>query len=364
MLKSINFVLRNSSKVVLNNNYNNLVVKSSSSSFLRNNGGLLSNIKLYTTATAEIKVPINLIQELRKKTQAPMTDCKKALQASENNMDKAIEWLLVKGKSTADKLKSRVSAEGVISVLVDKNKGVLLELNSETDFVSKGEGFRDLAKNITKSALNSGILNKGVMGELSIEKLNQLVVPVEENNEKIDVSVSDALVRSIAKLRENIVLRRAISIESENPNAVVAGYAHSEERLVGRLGTLVEVEYDGTCNDRAALIDFANKLAVHITAVSPKVVSAQDIPSELLEECKKNEKSPESLYDDLVLLEQPYLYSQSSELVKDFISNLSQQLGTNSIRVKSFQSFKVGDTVEKAESNYLSEVMEKLNSSK
>jgi len=358
MFKSFQFVLRNSNTI-------------RSSSRLLNNGSTNNGLnRFFTTSnTADIKVPTSLIMELRKKSDAPLTDCKIALQNSELNVDKAVQWLLEKGKARANKLQGRVSAEGIISVQVnnDTRSAVILEMNSETDFVSRGDTFRSLVKSVTLESLNKApsITKKssGVVSDLDIDSIKTNKIIFGEDGE---MTIDEALIRTISKLRENIILRRASVIEPTNKsNVIVSGYAHDPQgtRELGRLGSVIQIEYDGPCSDVAALKTLADQLAVHIVGVSPTVVSIQDIPQEMLDECARNKKHPGSLYNDHCLLEQTFISSPDSDSVKKHIEKLGKELGCT-ITIKGFKRYEVGQGIEKKVENYADEVMGKINASK
>ncbi|KAF2077218.1 hypothetical protein CYY_001472 [Polysphondylium violaceum] len=362
MFKSIQFALRNSN-----------TIRSSSRLLNNNNNGYLSGVNRFFTTepnTADIKVPTTLIMELRKKSDAPLTDCKVALQNCELNVERAVKWLLEKGKARANKLQNRVSAEGIISVQVnnDTKSAVILEINSETDFVSRGETFRTLAKLITTSSLNnvSTIGKKSSVGcvpELEIDQIKSNKVVFGEDGE---MTIDEALIRTISKLRENLILRRAAVIEPSNKsNVIVSGYAHDPQgtREIGRLGSIVKIEYEGECNDIAALKTLADQLAVHIVGVSPTVVGIQDIPQEMLDECAKNKKHPGSLYNEHCLLEQSFISSSDGDSVKQHIEKLAKKLNCT-ITVKGFKRYEVGQGIEKKVENYADEVMGKINASK
>ncbi|EGC33786.1 hypothetical protein DICPUDRAFT_80479 [Dictyostelium purpureum] len=345
MIRSSINLLRASNKINLNNT-NRLFANS----LLLNNGEKKSYF------STEVKVPIELIKELRVKTQSPVQECKKALQASNNDIEKAVQWLLEKGKATAEKLKTRVSAEGIVSILTSGNKGVILEMNSETDFVSRGDIFRDLAQQISKASLeNSSAIVDGKNGVTDIaptevDKINPIKFDFVIEDTVEPMTVRDLIVRAVSKLRENIVLRRVSLVSSNSNNVVVSGYAHNPalaDSTFGRLGAIVELEYEGECNDINALKDFGKKIATHIVAQSPSCVSVDDIAADIIEDCKKNNKSVEKLYDDMVLLEQELLGSLSNEKVKDSLVTLSNKLGSKSISIKSFRRYAIGETADK-----------------
>ncbi|KAK5580308.1 hypothetical protein RB653_000324 [Dictyostelium firmibasis] len=348
MIRSLGFALKNCNKNILINSNKTI------------NNGLLKNN--FCTKSSEVKVPTELVVQLRKKTQSPVQECKKALQASNNDMEGAIKWLLEKGKATAEKLKTRVSAEGIVSVLVDSNNGkaVILEMNSETDFVSRGDIFRNLAREISGATLvnpvsGGKVADNGILEFEPSDIENIYTIKVKTTNEdgvSEEMPIKDAIVRIVSKLRENIVIRRASFIQPLNNNnskSYISSYAHdstSEKKDVGRLGSIVQLEYQGNCTNMDSLKQFANQLAIHIVSNSPSVVSTNDIPSSVLEECKNNNKKPESLYDDMVLYEQSYMYSPE-HTVKQYLEILSEKIGTENLSVKTFRRYAIGETAER-----------------
>ncbi|KAN0042206.1 hypothetical protein ACTFIV_004765 [Dictyostelium citrinum] len=351
MIRSLNFALKNCNKNIFINSNRTI------------NNGLLLKKNNFCTQSSEVKVPTELVVQLRKKTQSPVQECKKALQASNNDMEGAIKWLLEKGKATAEKLKTRVSAEGVISVLVDSNNGkaVILEMNSETDFVSRGDIFRNLAREISSATLSNEIsggkvAENGILEFEPTQVENIYPITVKTTNEDgvaQEMTIKDAIVRIVSKLRENIVIRRASFIQplnnGGNSKSYISSYAHdstSEKKDVGRLGSIVQLEYQGDCNNMDSLKEFANQLAIHIVSNSPSVITTNDIPSSVLEECKNNNKNPESLYDDMVLYEQSYMYSPD-HTVKQYLDILSEKLGTKNLSVKTFRRYAIGETAER-----------------
>ncbi|KAM9991040.1 hypothetical protein ACTFIY_007113 [Dictyostelium cf. discoideum] len=355
MIRSLNFALRNCNKNILINSNKTII----------NNGLLLKKNNFCTQSTSEVKVPTELVVQLRKKTQSPVQECKKALQASNNDMDGAIKWLLEKGKATAEKLKSRVSAEGIISVLVDNGgsgKAVILEMNSETDFVSRGDIFRNLARDISSATLSNPIsggklADNGILefDPTQVENIYPIKINItNEDGVSEQMTIKDSIVRIVSKLRENIVIRRASFIQPLNSNnnsnkSYISSYAHdstSEKKDVGRLGSIVQFEYQGDCNNMNSLKEFANQLAIHIVSNSPSVVTINDIPASVLEECKNNNKNPESLYDDMVLYEQSYMYSPDHS-VKQYLEILSEKLGIQNLSVKTFRRYAIGETAER-----------------
>ncbi|EFA81695.1 elongation factor Ts [Heterostelium album PN500] len=311
----------------------------------------------YRFYSTDVKDLAPLIKELRNRTSAPLKDCKEALIQNKNDIEKATSWLHEKGKSTANKFADRAVVEGTISIVVNNGKAVILEMNSETDFVSRGETFRALADQISRATLESNLLAQSLA-----EIKPDTIAPQPASGS----TVADLIVGTVAKLRENIRLRRVHAIDASNqPNTIVAGYAHdpSGTNQFGRLGSLVQLQYEGGQPDIAALNQLARNIAVHIVGVGPSYVSIESVPKVLLDEAIANKRHPNSLYDEVVLLEQKYISGEDNETVKAAVQRISKQLKTN-ITIKSFVRYSVGEGMEKKVENYGAEVMEKINKAK
>ncbi len=295
-----------------------------------------------------------LIKILRAKTSAGMIDCKKALIETENDVNKAVEWLRKKGLSTAAKKSSRVAAEGLVAgkISADKKIGTLVELNSETDFVALNDKFQNLVHDIADLALG--------FNDLEILK-----------NSKFGSSstVSEEIIQIIASIGENITLRRVHSLSVTN--GVVGCYIHNKvAEGSGKIATLVALESDG---DKKILENLAYNIAMHITSSNSLYLKRSDIPSGILEkeqevfsEQVKALGKPhevmlnivkgklEGFYKQNVLLEQPYIKDNSIS-IQDLIVQSSKEIGSN-IEIKSFVKYVLGEGIELQKSDFAAEV--------
>lgn len=269
------------------------------------------------------------VKELRDLTGAGMLDCKKALEASDGNVDAAIDWLREKGISKAAGKQERIAAEGLSTVIVDGNKAVVLEINTETDFVAKNEEFQTMVKDIANTILNSDAT--------SIEEAEKLVV----NNQ----TIGELLVAKTAKIGEKLAFRR-FDLVVKSDDQVFGAYVH----MGGKISVLL-VASGGAENT-------LKDVAMHVAAMRPKYISANDMPASDVEHERKvlteqaiNEgKSPEiatkmvegrikKYYQEVCLLEQSF--------VKDSDKTVGQVLnGENAIITKMIR-YEVGEGLEK-----------------
>lgn len=299
-----------------------------------------------------------LIKKLRDMTSAGFMNCKKALEESNNDLEKAVEWLRKKGLSAAAKKSGRVTAEGVISVKTDANKGLLLEVNSETDFVSKNEKFRNFVLKITDIAFNNDVK--------SIEELQNSVY---EDTRKI----SDALVELIAVIGENLTIRR---LEWLQAKSFVSSYIHaSEVKGLGKIGILVGL--DSTLQDTKLLQDFGKKIAMHIAASNPIALCINDLDQAVVQKEReiiteqarpkaKNETILEKMiegrlskfFEESVLLEQLFAIDGKTK-IKDLISDF-EKINNCSCKITGFKKYVLGEGIEKQESNFAEEVMSQI----
>ncbi len=211
-----------------------------------------------------MSISATLVKELREKTSAGMLDCKKALEATSGDFDAAVEWLRVKGLSSAAKKADRIAAEGTVFAQVVGNTGVILEINSETDFVARNDGFRNLVSDVAHHVLNA----VNAVGDI-------LEQAFHKNPTK---KVGDMLREAIATIGENIVIRR---IEKYTPtaNTLVHTYIHGE----GKIGVMIEVAVskpEATSNPE--LKTFAQDVALHIAAMNPMAISSEQIPADVV----------------------------------------------------------------------------------
>ncbi len=283
------------------------------------------------------------VKSLREKTGAGMMDCKKALQESEGNMDKAIDWLREKGISKAAKKESRIAAEGLSEVLVEGNKAVIVEVNSETDFVAKNAEFRTFVTDLTKAIL------KGMPKTLE-DAMN-----LDMNG----VTVNDALIALIAKIGEKISFRRFRIVE-KNDDEVFGVYNHQN---LGKINVIALIKGDN--------VEVARDVAMHSAAMRPPYVTREDVPSDILEHEKEiikkqamEEGKPAEIAEKMVngrinkfykekcLLEQPF--------IKDPDVDVATYVKNNNSEIIEVVRFEVGEGIEKRVDDFASEVMSQI----
>ena len=235
------------------------------------------------------EVTASLVKELRDKTGAGMMDCKNALVESNANIEDAIDWLRKKGISGAEKKSARVAADGVITVSVNNETASLVEINSETDFVSRNPDFQNFAKNISDIALFNGN---------SIEELKKAKYT---NSEK---SVEDTLTDLIGLIGENIVLRRTHLLK-KTENSVFSSYIHGQiSDGLGKIGVIISIESNG---EKDKINEFGKQLAMHIAASKPFAISSHDVDPSIIErersiliEQAKDSGKPDNIIEKMV----------------------------------------------------------------
>ena len=299
-------------------------------------------------------MPDNLakVKELRELTGAGIQDCKTAL--SENNFDiqKAIEYLRKKGITKAAKKSSRDAAEGLAVIASNNSKACILEINSETDFVAKNNEFINFCSEVSKTALDNN---------LNIENLLNTKI----NNNLI----KDLLINLIAKIGENIKIRRIDYLE--NSKGVIANYIHNQQNEnMGKIGVLISIDCE---NRNKEVLDFSRKVCMHIAAMSPMSLSEKDLDvdfinkeKEILKEELKNQGKKEDMIDkilvgklkktisDNTLMGQKWIHNQDitvKQAVEDFRKEINQNLF-----IKSFIKYKVGEGMEVKKTDFNEEV--------
>ena len=284
------------------------------------------------------------VKELREKTGAGMLDCKKALQESEGNMEKAIDWLREKGISKAAKKESRIAAEGLSEILVDGNKAVILEINSETDFVAKNAEFTNFVSLLAKVALENC--------PKTMEEAMELPMG--------DGTVNSSLINLIAKIGEKISFRR-FEIVEKNDNQVFGVYNHQN---LGKINVITVLDGDNS--------EIARDVAMHVAAMNPGYLSRNDVPEDVInhekdvikkqaiEEGKPAEIAEKMVngrinkfYKEVCLLEQPF--------IKDPDLDVAGYTKANNMAVVKFVRFEVGEGMEKRNDDFASEVMSQIN---
>lgn len=302
-----------------------------------------------------------MVKELREMTGAGMMDCKKALGETNGDMDAAVEYLRKNGQAKAEKKASRIAAEGLCKVVSDGDKAaVVVEVNSETDFVAKNEKFQNFVADVAAQALSTSATDiDGFMAE-----------PWSANSSK---TVKDVLVEMTATIGEKLDIRRFEKVEAKN--GCVVTYTHGG----GRIGVIVEAATD-VVND--AVKEALMNVAMQVAALSPKYVSSADVSEEykehekeiLLAQAKndpKNAGKPEEILNKMILgqlnkelkevclLEQIYVKAENKENVAKYLETVAKANNTNLSIVK-FVRFETGEGIEKKEENFAEEVAKQM----
>lgn len=299
-----------------------------------------------------------MVKDLRELTGAGMMDCKKALGETDGDMDAAVEYLRKNGQAKAEKKAGRIAAEGLCKVVLkDDRTAAVVEVNSETDFVAKNEVFQSFVAAVADQAVDSSAAD---MDAFMAEKWNQ------DNS----ITVKEALVAQIAKIGENLNIRRFEKVVADN--GCVVSYTHGG----GRIGVIVEAETD-VVND--AIKEAMTNVAMQIAALSPKYVSTDDVS----EEYKAHEKEilmaqiandpkmagkPEKVIEgaavgrlnkelkEVCLLEQPYVKAEDGkQTVAQYLAQVAKENGAK-LSVKKFVRFETGEGLEKKVDDFAAEV--------
>ncbi len=271
-----------------------------------------------------MEVTLDLIKDLRNKTGAGINDCKKALQESDGNIEKAIEFLRKKGAAMALKRADKVANEGAVksSISDDRKSGVIIEVNCETDFVAKGDAFQKFAENIASSALKSGT-----------DSLDKVLA----SDAGSGLSVKDTIDEIMGKVGEKVELKRVKLVNVQN--GFVAGYIH----FGSKLGALVGIT--GNFSDEAESL--GKSIAMQIVAMNPQAIKREDVAKDIIDKEKeiyltvaRNENKPDKIaqtivnnkierfFQDNCLLEQEYI-NEAGKSVGDLISDFNKKNGNN-----------------------------------
>ena len=279
------------------------------------------------------------VKELRERTGAGMMDCKKALDASEGNMDKAIDWLRENGIAKAAKKEGRIAAEGTTKIVVDGNKAIVLEVNSETDFVAKNEKFVAFVDKIADLLMKND-------------------AKTMEDTEKL--GISDLVAEAVAQIGEKLSFRRFQRFDKAD-NQVFGTYSH----MGGRIASLVILE---GAND-----EVAKEVAMHNAAMNPSYVRPSEVPADVLDREKEimkqellNEGKPadkvefilkgkvEKYYTEVCLENQVFIKAENKETVKQYVE-------ANGGKIVAAIRYEVGEGIEKRQENFAEEVMNQIN---
>ncbi|MBQ4817022.1 translation elongation factor Ts [Bacillus pumilus] len=289
-------------------------------------------------------ITAQLVKELRQKTGAGMMDCKKALTETDGDIDKAIDLLREKGIAKAAKKADRIAAEGLTLIKTDGNTGVILEVNSETDFVAKNEGFQSLLNELADHLLAA---KPATIEEAHASKM--------ENGSTVEEHITSA----IAKIGEKITLRR-FSVITKEDNAVFGSYLH----MGGRIGVLAVL--NGTTDE-----ELARDIAMHVAAVNPKYISRDQVSEEeanrereVLTQQALQEGKPENIVAKMVEGRLNKFFEEICLLDQAFVKNpdekVKQVVAAKNASIQTYVRYEVGEGIEKRQDNFAEEVMSQV----
>ena len=284
------------------------------------------------------------VKELRERTGAGMLDCKKALEATEGNMENAIDWLREKGISKAAKKESRIAAEGLTEAQIEGNTAVLLEVNCETDFVAQNEEFKGLVSSLIKTLLHTDVK--------TMEEANKLVINGGSE------TVEEAVVNFTAKIGEKISFRRFERIEKTD-SEVFGVYSH----MGGKITAVVVL--DNTTDE------VAKDVAMHVAAMNPTAVRRDEVPAELVEreshvikEQVMAEGKPADIAEKMVVGRLNKFYKEicleEQAFIKDSNVSVLDYVKSNGGAIASMVRYAVGEGIEKKQENFADEVMSQI----
>lgn len=302
-------------------------------------------------------ITASMVKELREKTGAGMMDAKAALTENNGDMEAAVDFLRKKGLAKAEKKSSRTAAEGLVSIGIDGPKGTVIEVNSETDFVARNEEFQGFVRQVTETALKDADNMESLMAADLGGK-----------------SVQDTLTDLIAKIGENMGIRRMQKMEVSN--GVVVGYVHNAAAPnLGQIGVLVALESEG---DKAALEATGKQLAMHVAAAFPKYLTRDEVDASELEREKdvireqaKAEGKPDDIiekmldgrmrkfYEEICLLDQTFVIDGETKISK-VLENAEKEAGSP-VKLAAFARFQLGEGIEKEETDFAAEVAAAAN---
>lgn len=293
-----------------------------------------------------------MVKELREKSGAGMMDCKTALTEAGGDMEAAVDWLRTKGLAKAAKKAGRVAAEGLVGVAADGNKAAVIELNSETDFVARNEGFQELVSNVAKVAVGTD----GSVEAVSAANLG-------------GKPVADAITDAIATIGENMTLRRTAVLAVNE--GVVATYVHSAvSDGLGKIGVLVALESAG---DKDKLNGLGRQIAMHVAATSPLALNTDELDPTVVEREKsvfseqaRESGKPENIiekmvegrlrkfYEEVTLVKQAFVINPD-QTVEQAVEALAKEIGAE-VKLTGFVRFALGEGIEKEEQDFAAEV--------
>ncbi|HHT38051.1 MAG TPA: elongation factor Ts [Mollicutes bacterium] len=288
-------------------------------------------------------ITASMVKELRELTGAGMLDCKKALEATNGNIDQAIDWLRENGLSKAAKKASRIAADGLAHILIEDNKAVIIEVNSETDFVAKNEEFTSLVSTIAKAILDNDVN--------SVEEV--MAINTDEG------TINDLLAAKTAKIGEKLSFRRFEKI-TKYENEAFGSYIH----MGGKIASLVLIE--------GANEEVARDVAMHAAAMKPLYVTRNDVPTDVIDKEKEiikeqaiNEGKSADIAEKMVSGRINKFYKEicldEQEFVKDSDTTVGNYVKSNNGAIKAMYRYEVGEGLEKRNDNFAEEVMNQIN---
>jgi len=295
------------------------------------------------------EISAQMVKELRDKTGAGMMDCKAALVENRGDIESAVDWLRKKGKAKAAKKAGRVAAEGLIAVAVDGTKGVVVEVNSETDFVARNEQFQALVRTITERALTAGP---------DVEAIEAA---------KVDGgTVADAIAAAIATIGENMALRRAAGLSVRQ--GAIASYVHTPPAPglnMGKIGVLVALESSGKADELAAI---GRQVAMHVASANPQALDPSGLDPAVVEREKgvigakaEQQGKPadvvkkivesgiKTFHKEVCLLEQVFIFDdKGKKTVAQAVKEAEGKVGAP-IAITGYARFEIGEGIERPE---------------
>jgi elongation factor Ts len=306
------------------------------------------------TKEAVMSITAAMVKELRDKTGAGMMDCKKALAETSGDMEAAVDWLRAKGIAKADKKSGRTAAEGLIAVASEGNSAVVVEVNSETDFVARNDAFQDLVRSIATVSLGT---------DGSVDALGAATMP------STGKSVTDSIKDAVAHIGENMNLRRSAKLSVDN--GVVATYIHNAVADgLGKLGVLVAVKSTGNAEAVAAI---GRQVAMHIAATNPLALTSNDVDAAVAErernvfiEQARESGKPEAIIEKMVEGRMRKFFEEVALMSQAFVMNPDQSVAEAvkaaeadagaPVEIAGFIRFQLGEGIEKEESDFAAEV--------
>ena len=302
----------------------------------------------------------NLIKELREKSGAGIVDCKNALLKNDNDVEKSIDWLRKKGLSVAVKKSGRVAAEGLVGVHIRNNQACLIEINSETDFVSRNEQFQKFVSDCSKIAITTDGNLKSLLKSNFIDG---------------DNTVEDELTKNVATIGENLNIRRIEKITLDEPGLIVSYVHNSVSENLGKIAVILSLKSNA---DKNNLEKIGKKVAMHIAASNPISLDVDSLDSKIVDKEKQvlieqaissgkpkeiAEKMVEGrirkFCEEVVLLEQTFVIDGKSK-VKDILKQYSKELGTE-VSIDKFKMLILGQGIEVEEKDFAAEVAATVN---